>query len=690
MASSAGLHLTYYGNYNSAWFHPENYAAKISDVDPNKLRPCNITNEGYPDAARGYLEATGDVDGVEDRNGQTGYKCWLDEKWWLAPACRADPANCISIVSAGKGWGFPDITQKATFYNMNVGTAVASTFANYVAINIELQSLLYAWSPDSNFVAYQQLAVQFPERHDAEILQGIYRSMNARSTLFKLVAAGLEVAASRALGLAENFIFSFKDIEALLIQLVTADTKDTWQTACEWVRSNKETWEAWVPDRTTCAVGKGLVDLQDNFVTSKSEAVDCKMCSPGRVSVKFENTRVCSPCAPGSFQNAFGASECKLCEIGTMAANSGSRECDKCSLGLYANDTGMSFCYQCGADMGDEAGLWTTNEFVAGKIIELQGATAKSKCFCKEGWFLWQGRCQQCGDGLDCPGMNRLSLKRGYFSKSHAPNDVFHCLNEDYCPGGPAGACAAGRDNQSIACNDCQDGLRDSGNGTCEACGGGDYAFFITVCFIIPIGVTCLYIGLKKETQRQSGSGSLMMTCSLQLLLVTVQMLSVMRRFDINWKEPFASVLVFLEFLSFDLEMLSVSCVTSMGPVALFGLRSLVIPVLMFAILVVHLCFLLCTRSKTFQGSNLWRTMGTTFLVFFIVLFSMLLAPFQCHSHPNGTSTLKRYATVYCHGEGQHLAMFIIGGSWIAYSILNLNMFPIASSILGITWKYVA
>eukprot|EP00435_Cladocopium_sp_Y103_P020538 s2211_g5.t1 len=153
-----------------------------------------------------------------------------------------------------------------------------------------------------------------------------------------------------------------------------------------------------------------------------------------------------------------------------------------------------------------------------------------------------------------------------------------------------------------------------------------------------------------------------MMVCSLQLLLVTVQMLSVMRRFDINWREPFASVLVFLEFLSFDLEMLSVSCVTTVGPVALFFTRSLVIPVLMFAILVVHLCFLLCTRSKTFQGSNLWRTMGTTFLVFFIILFSMLLAPFQCYGHPNGTSTLKRYATVYCDGEGQHLEMFIIGG----------------------------
>ena len=219
--------------------------------------------------------------------------------------------------------------------------------------------------------------------------------------------------------------------------------------------------------------------------------------------------------------------------------------------------------------------------------------------------------------------------------------------------------------------------MRDSENGTCEECGGGDYAFFVTVCLIIPTGVTCLYIGLRRETQGQSGSSSLMMVCSLQLLLVTVQMLSVMRRFDINWREPFASVLVFLEFLSFDIEMLSVSCVTSIGPVALFGLRSLVIPVLMFAILLVHVCFLLCTRSKTFQGSHLWRTMGTTFLVFFIILFSMLLAPFQCHGHPNGTSTVKRYATIYCDGEGQHLEMFIIGGF---LDLLNLIHCPNCST----------
>ena len=333
---------------------------------------------------------------------------WMKSGGWLPPAVQIQQIACKSCLQVEAGV-FLDISQKANFFNMKIGMAVASSFENYVAISVELQSLLYAWAPDSTFVAYQQLPVQFPERNDAEVRQGIYRSMTAKSTLYKCAAPALEVAASRAHGLLENFIFSFQHMEALLTQLVSADTRDTWQTACEWVKANKETWDAWVPDKTTCAVGKGLVDLQDNFVTSKSEAVDCKMCSPGSISVKFENTRVCSPCASGSFQNSFGASECKLCETGTMAANSGARECDKCSLGLYANDTGMSFCYQCGADIGDEAALWTTNEFVAGKIIELQGATSISKCFCKEGWFLWQGRCQQCGDGLDCPGMNRLA-----------------------------------------------------------------------------------------------------------------------------------------------------------------------------------------------------------------------------------------------------------------------------------------
>lgn len=48
-----------------------------------------------------------------------------------------------------------------------------------------------------------------------------------------------------------------------------------------------------------------------------------------------------------------------------------------------------------------------------------------------------------------------------------------------------------------------------------------------------------------------------------------------------DWREPFASVLVLLEVLSFDVDMLSMNCVASLNSVALFGFRCLMIPMLM-------------------------------------------------------------------------------------------------------------
>eukprot|EP00913_Durusdinium_trenchii_P014588 g13687.t1 len=54
--------------------------------------------------------------------------------------------------------------------------------------------------------------------------------------------------------------------------------------------------------------------------------------------------------------------------------------------------------------------------------------------------------------------------------------------------------------------------------------------------------------------------------------------------------------------------------------------------------------------------------MGSIFLILFIVLWSMLLAPFQCNQHPNGKMTMKRYKTVFCDGNGEHMEMFIMGG----------------------------
>ena len=98
----------------------------------------------------------------------------------------------------------------------------------------------------------------------------------------------------------------------LLLTMVQSATPDDepWQTACTWLRANRIIWQEWVPDKTVCSVGRGLVDLQGEFVTARADAVDCAICPSGYASTEISETRVCSKCEPGTYQRTFGTSEC--------------------------------------------------------------------------------------------------------------------------------------------------------------------------------------------------------------------------------------------------------------------------------------------------------------------------------------------------------------------------------------------
>lgn len=44
---------------------------------------------------------------------------------------------------------------------------------------------------------------------------------------------------------------------------------------------------------------------------------------------------------------------------------------------------------------------------------------------------------------------------------------------------------------------------------------------------------------------------------------------------------------------------------------------------------------------RNLKLSQLFRTIGTIFMIWFIIVFSLLLEPFQCYEHPNQVLTLK-------------------------------------------------
>ena len=590
---------------------------------------------------------------MQEHNGQPQLKCYQD-KWWLAPACRSNPNRCIAVVTGGNGWGLNYIAQQAYFHNMPLALATAASYNDYLVLNKDQGSALYWWLPDPSFALDDPAAVEFPPENPSEYRQGIYRTMAARSKLLTAVAAGLEDAADRVYGLADHLRLSDSNV-ADMMRFVAAGGS-TWESACEWLKANPTFWAEWVPDKTVCAQGKGMVDLQGQFVFLREEAVDCGICPQGRASKKMDVSRACSLCPEGHFQSTFGTTECQACEAGTVSSTQGASQCEQCGLGKYVSQPGRSTCELCGG--GEET--WTTSQEIEGEVLQILGATSESSCTCKDGSFLWQGRCESCSEGSECRG-NEIQLLPGYFSSSESPGSVYHC-KEGFCPGGSPGTCAAGRDARSLACSQCIKGHRPAGDGECERCASRDYVVLAFTIISIIAGVAFLHVALMRETVANQTGALVVVSSSLTQLVTVLQMLAVIGRFNIDWREPLRSILVLLEIISFDPDMLSIGCLGNMAPVSLFSLQVLLIPLLTFIAFLVHLGYLLLSRSKTFEAKHLLRTIGTMFLIFFIMLFSLLMSPFQCSWHPNGLSTLNDYGAVYCNGQDEHLQMFFIGG----------------------------
>lgn len=691
--AKTGLLLTYYSNFNASWFHPEEHCAQVKDILPERVLTCNDSvNLLHPEYGQEYLDATGDLEGVEDGgNGWIRLRCW-QERWWVAPACRTNFTECVAVVTSGAGWGLHFMIQQAYWHNMPLSFATAVS-EQYIAINTEFQSVLYWWTPDETFVLQKGTPLVFPSHSVSEYKAGIYGSAAQRRTLSKWSASGMDIAADRAFALAQNLDMGESDISNLLLlhaQNVqnAIEEVEIWDTACSWLKTHTDAWQSWVPDQTVCSVGKGLVDLQGNFVMQRSDAVNCAICPPGLASLKSEATRVCVPCLPGFYQNAFRASSCSPCEPGLISSEPGAVQCKPCSLGRFANRSGMSSCQRCGS-ADTPADDWTTslevNSSADGSIrwIQVQGASSSEYCACVEGTFLYQERCMTCSEGSSCPGSNLLQVLPGYFSTPEAPGDLFACSGFAHCPGGSPGTCAQGRDPAALGCSKCLEGLRSRSKGTCEPCSSSDYAIAIFMFLFVVSGVTVVYLVLFKEQQIRQPGPLLITVTSITQLLTTLQILNVLGKFDIMWGEPFISILEFVEIFNLDLDILSIDCVTRLDSVGEFTLRVCLLPTTMVIALCVHFGFLFASwlrnhgkrRYQSWRFSQLLRTLGTMLMIFFIMVFSLLTDPFQCYEHPSGVSTLKgRYQSVLCDGRDAHLQMYITGalGCLIPISFLAL------------------
>eukprot|EP00438_Fugacium_kawagutii_P025084 Skav212956 [mRNA] locus=scaffold3901:10899:11716:+ [translate_table: standard] len=160
-------------------------------------------------------------------------------------------------------------TQQAFFHNMPVAFATA---VDYQALNLELDSLLYWWEPDTAFALQKPYELMFPPHSPSQWKQGITKTMQDRYgpsrspkeniVLSTWIAKGFAEIAHRPVAVASNLKLTDETIQALLVpQLRTkgghmailaisevahlqGDTQDYWDTACNWLLQSQK-WKEW-------------------------------------------------------------------------------------------------------------------------------------------------------------------------------------------------------------------------------------------------------------------------------------------------------------------------------------------------------------------------------------------------------------------------------------------------------------
>ncbi|CAK0833579.1 unnamed protein product, partial [Prorocentrum cordatum] len=234
--------------------------------------------------------------------------------------------------------------------------------------------LTFWYTPDALFADLGLLVVDMPEYSPAEFAVGLKTTAPEAVKLYNFAAPDLRSTAPDAVALVERMAVDPGSIMGMLRWLAlegSTSPESYYNISCRWLRENEAVWAGWIPSKTDCIEGQGLVDLEGNFLPSPLGASGCEFCPPGSMSQRWNGTaeRVCEPCSPGTFQDQPGKGICKWCESGKYSPVHGTVGCADCSVGTFAAGAGNVGCSPC--PLG------------AAETTDIRGAGSRWDCLCE-------------------------------------------------------------------------------------------------------------------------------------------------------------------------------------------------------------------------------------------------------------------------------------------------------------------
>jgi len=651
-----GLSLNFYMSYNLTHHDPKQYFDGISSVNVSDVTLCNETNFFNNDHMKNYLDWTNDLEGVVQlADGSYAANC-LDDRFWIAPACRADTTSCILTVTAGSGWGMQAFMQWATAYGIPAALAVNEDWSSMVSTVKNGKHLFYWYEPDASFAQDSPSVIIFP-RHSAQAwARGERKTATKAQYVNKACSRNLQFKAPKVKDFIAKISFDLQEAQELLS--LTAGGQSFYDVSCQWLRDHPERLAEWISVATSCSPGYGIADVAGAFLSSRENATICQKCSLGRFSERFSDTLgVAYRCTT---QGKEGETKRDECLRGTYTQQSEQISCEVCPIGSYQNSTGRTECLLCPDDR-------TTLLFAAQSLDD---------CVCKAGTIEnTDGQCVQCLEGLTCPKGSTVQLlldgesnlaqmddlprvDAGYRSTRESPLDIYRCTS--YCPGGVPGSCEAGR--IGVTCGDCPQ-WEFVQSEECQPCRPVHSALWILVCPVIFFIVFFSYYMLNGHHSAKANAVQCVFAC-FGLIIVYCEILAVMQSVAVQWPASLATALSYFEVFGLSFDSVGLGCLAG-SQVRSYVVQSFFFPVLVIGSFVMQVLTQLIPLPQRFHRHRWTRArtcnmLGHLLQEGYITMSNIAFVPFSCFSHPYGGESLLTTTNILC-GSGDHAFMQVYG-----------------------------
>lgn len=660
-----GLALDFWTAFDSTWNQPWKYFDNPSVVNRSETLPCSQSNFYEDNIMRLYLTWSGDTGGViAQPDGSLIGNC-QDGYFWQAPACRGNIANCIVYFTGGKGYSLTETMQKSAKWNMPLAIGIGATWSDFVSLPSKHKSLFYWWVPDPTFLAMDPVKSTFPDYNKQEWANGDQTSASCSMPIHKIVSRDLSSLAPRIEMFVDNFIIDMASLNKILKEQISSG--DDWKSvACGWLQNNQETWQAWLPDESTCFPTLGLYNtITDEFVPDRSnkDGLVCRACPSGTYSVQLSDndglTYICQDCPPGTSQSNGASLTCEPCAKGLFQDQSGQLGCKRCEVGTYQDEEGGPTCKQCPANS---------------RTLAL-GSVAFGDCGCEENYIDVGSEgnltCALCQTGLLCPLMGtEESLKngshplgegytpqilKGYYAKSDSPLEVYKCGKVFQCPGGLPNTCAGGL--TGTPCAECPQGQ--TYNDGCEECElWRQFAWVIGAFCCLFVLTLSYYLMTSKVTAKASVLFTT--TCAFGMLVSLLQSIGIIGSMTVEFPVNIKGIFAFMSIFVLDLESFGFACFAGANTAFRYSVSVILFPVAV-GWLAVNFGVSKLVPRHAWDSTKVISCMGQVLQVGFSTMSAVALAPFMCYTHPNTKLSLLKYPNILC-GSDEH-ALMLVGGS---------------------------